>query len=137
MQDEDTFDVWVPPPAEPLLLRNFGDVVQFALGFELFEACEWILVLADRRRRVFGVVVDPPLDIMRSLPSETRALAIVRVEDVRRGELPPEDDLHLFQQLRAALHRRRIALVDLVHTSRDGELFRSLAIAVGGASEAE
>jgi hypothetical protein len=128
--------IWIPPPHELLTLRHFGDVVDFALMFDWFEPKSAIVVLADADRRVFGVAVDPPERLLGAVSSITSAIAIVAIAEITPGEPPAEDDIHAFQQRRRELAAVGIALVDVVQTTADGELFRSMALAADSSPEA-
>jgi len=129
------FRLWLPHPAEPIVVASFADAVSIAFEVADLPVERELMLLLDEYRQVTAMLLDPPPPLgawigQTEVPGLdvpfTHTLSVVLVDQVIAG---PPDDRHRTGYL--ALRRMHVlqglALLDVMVT--DGRAVQSLALA--------
>ena len=127
---------WAPPPgAEPIILANVGDAIGFVFGLFELPMEDAALLLLDARRRLVGVILDPPPDIdcVTEWAQSTGGVAefcqmiLVVVEgDIADGP-PRERESRVFEAIGQQALEHNVLLLDMIFANPDK--VRSMAYA--------
>jgi hypothetical protein len=129
------FRLWLPHPAEPIVVASFADAVSLAFEVADLPVERELLVLLDEYRQVTAMLLDPPPPLgawigQTEVPGLdvpfTHTLSVVLVPEVIAGR-PDHRHRTGYLALRRMHGLQGLALLDVLLT--DGHAVQSLALA--------
>jgi len=129
--------VWLPDPAQPLVIAHFGDAAALAFACLEMPAEREVLALLDEHRAVTAMLLDPPPEVGVGIGwcdgpglevPFCQTLDIVFVPKVKMRR-PSDHDIAGYQSLRRLHMLQGLLLLDVVLA--DGDRVQSVAIGAG------
>jgi len=130
-----SFLVWIPPvDSDPIIVATIVDAIE--LVFELFEMpmSDAALMMLDARRRLVGVILDPPADIdcltswaQNSDVADFCQMILVVVDDEIADGAPREKEIVVFEALSRQALEHNVLMLDMIVANPDK--VRSMAFA--------